>query len=95
MVNGIQIHDLTEIANEFRQFYANLGSNLASKKMPSQKPIESYLDKIPRNINSIMLEPATQYEVRRTIEELPDKTSSGHDGVSNILLKSLLNIHTL
>ena len=31
IVNGMQICDPAEIANEFGQFYANLGSNLASK----------------------------------------------------------------
>ena len=57
--------------------------------MKGQRGIDDYLQKIHQNINSIVLEPTSQLEVRNTIEELLTKSSSRHDNVSNTLLKSL------
>ena len=43
-----------------------------------------------------MLNPITEIEISRIVEKLPSKTSMGHDGMSNILVKKLfilLDIH--
>ena len=37
----------------------------------------------------MMLDHVSQQEVKKTINELPNKSSSGHDNISNIMLKSL------
>ena len=86
---GIKITDPNEIADSFGQFYSTLGSSLAQKILDSQQSAKDYLDKIPQNLHSMLLLPASQQEVNRIIDGLPSKSSSGHDDVSNILLKSL------
>ena len=88
-VDGIKITDPDGIANNFREFYSSLGSNLAKKIPGGHSSIKDYLRKIPRNVNSMMLTPTTQQEVISIIGQLPLKSSSGHDGMSNVLLKSL------
>ena len=88
-VDGIKITDPNKIANNFGEFYSSLGSNLVKKIPGGHSSIEDYLRKIPRNVNSMMLTPTTQQEVISIIDQLPLKSSSGHDGMSNVLLKSL------
>ena len=90
-VDGIGIDNPDKIANSFGKFYLTLGSRLASEITEGQYKTEDYLKKIPKNINSMMLVPTTQEEVQQIIDQLPVKSSSGHDDVSNVLLKSLKN----
>ena len=95
-VDGIKIDNPDEIANSFGKFYSTIGSRLVSEIAVGQYKTEDYLKKIPKNINSMMLVPTTQQEVKQIIDQLPAKSSSGHDDVSNVLLKSLkivLSIH--
>ena len=88
-VDGIKITNPNEIADSFGQFYSFLGSSLAQKILDSQLSTKDYLAKIPRNLHSMLLLPTSQQEVNHIIDGLPFKSSSGHDDVSNILLKSL------
>ena len=66
-----------------------MGKDLAGKISPGNINNQDYLIKIERNPKSILLNHTTQEEIRRLIEGLPNKTSSGWDGISNILLKKL------
>ena len=86
---GLKVQDSKEIANTFGSFYANLGANLANKITQSQMLIEHYLSKIPQNCNSMLLSHITQQDLKKTIDQLPNRNSSGHNRVSNIMLKSL------
>ena len=88
-VDGIKITDPSEIADSFGQFYSTLGSSLAQKIPDSQQGAKDYLAKVPRNLHSMLLFPTSQQEVDCIIDGLLSKSSSGHDDVSNILLKSL------
>ena len=51
-VDGAHKYDPDVIANEFGKFYSQLGSKLASQIKRSTKPIEEYLSKIPRTLQS-------------------------------------------
>ena len=83
-VDGIKVFDKKAITNEFGRFYAIMGKDLAGNINN-----QDYLIKIERNPRSILLKHTTQEEIRKLIEGLPNKTSSGWDGISNILLKKL------
>ena len=54
----------------------------------------TYLSKIKRNKKSIFLAPCTQSEIRQIILSLKNKKSSGHDCISNLLLKDLVDVLT-
>ena len=88
-IEGVNIFSRKMIAEEFAKFYSNLGESLAMKITPSSEPAENYLSLIPRIVNSLVLGETNTLEIEKIIEDLPNKSSSGHDGVSNILLKKL------
>ena len=45
--------------------------------------------KIPRNLSSLVMSLTRIEEIEKIIHELPNKSSHGHDTISNILLKRL------
>ena len=88
-IDGIKTSNPTKIANEFGRFYSTLGSTLASQINSGAQSIDTYLNKIPRNLTSLMLSSTTVQEIKKTITPPPNKTSHRHDGISNSLLKML------
>ena len=42
------------------------------------------------NTKSIFLTPTDENEIKKISTELPSKTSSGHDQISNVLLKEII-----
>ena len=60
-----------------------------------KKSLHHYTQKIPRNPSTIFLTPTSITEIGNLIRSLPNKSSSGHDDITNILLKKLApNIST-
>ena len=88
-IDGFKIFNNKMIAEEFAKFYSNLGESLASKITPGIKPADHYLSLIPKIVNSLVLSETNVTEIEKIIDRLPNKASSGYDGVSNILLKKL------
>ena len=88
-VNGVKTYDSYKIANEFGKFYSTLGYNLSTKIKGGTSNISHYLDRIPRNVNSMVMKLTCQNEIKQLITKLLNKTSCGHDGISNKLLKLL------
>ena len=88
-VNGVKTYDSRKIANEFGNFYSTLGYNLSTKIKGGMSNISHYLGKIPTNPNSMIMHPTSQNEIKQLIAKLLNKSSSGHDGMSNKLLKLL------
>ena len=88
-IDGMKMSNPEKIANEFSKFYSTLGYNLASQISCEPQSAEHYINKIPRNLNSLVMRSITMQEIENTINSLQNKTSTGHDGISNILLKSI------
>ena len=88
-LDRVKIFNNKMIAEEFAKFYSNLGESLASKITPGYKLAEDYLSLIPRIVNSLVFSGTNATEIEKIIDRLPNKASSGYDGVSNILLKKL------
>ena len=66
-----------------------MGSELAGKIPKSRRNIHNYVSDIPRTLNSLIVRNIKHTDIEKIINLLPAKTSSGHDGVSNKLLKDL------
>ena len=90
--NGRTQLNTNEIANTFNLYIANIGVNLASE-------IETQLDNII-DFSQHMDTPAstqlkfkciTKTKTLKVIDNLENKNSSGHDGISNKLLKLTKN----
>ena len=88
-IDGIKTYDPQTISNTFGSFYANLGSNLAKQIKPWKMEINEYINAIPHTLNSLALTPMNQQEINKIIANLPNKSSSRHDRINNILLKQL------
>ena len=88
-IEGVRTYNPHKIANAFGKFYSTLESSLAKQINPGVNTIDYYLGKIPRNENSMVMQPTTQRELEQIITKLPNKTSYRHDMISNKLLKSL------
>ena len=88
-VDGIQTYNPNKISNTFGKFYATMGEQLASKIIPGAKDVRHFLNLMPRTSKSLVIRATNVTEVERLIKSLPNKTSYGHDKISNILLKSL------
>ena len=91
MVDGIKHYTPSKITHEFGKFYSNIGENLASKIRKGERDIQHFLNKIDRTWDSVALHGTTQIEIEQIIKQLPNKTSYGHDKISNTMLKFLNN----
>ena len=86
--NGLVLSDPIEIANSFNVYFASIGDKLASEiKTPTNKNINvtSYLKNPTKN--RLNFTHITEEDTIKAIDNLENKNSSGHDGISNILLK--------
>ena len=88
-VKGVKTYQAKQIRNEFADFFSKIGENLSNSTAPSNHGIDEYMDRIPINKKSIFLYPCDSTEIRIIINKLKDKYSSGYDGISNHLLKSI------
>ena len=88
-VDGLKIHSANRIANEFGKYYSTLGESMAAHITQSHHDIDHYLSKIPRNLSSLVMSLTSIEEIEKIIYELPNKSSHGHDTISNIILKKL------
>ena len=91
-MDGIWKYDPCEIANEFSSSYSQLGLNLVKQIQPGSKTIDHYTSKIPKTINSLALHSMTPTEIEKITKVLPNKTSHGHNKISNIMLKTLIEV---
>ena len=88
-VNKTEILNEKAIANEFGKYFSTVGKTFASKVKNPRCKLTYYNEKITRNSQSIYFYCTTEIEIKKLIENLPNKTSSGYDNISNILLKKL------
>ena len=86
-----KISDKKDIANKFDAFFTNIGKNLADKinDVP-HRHFSDYLVSIPNT--KFEFQPVEIKEVNKIITQLDSKNSSGYDGISNILIKSIVDI---
>ena len=89
-VNGVTDSTAKGIGKAFGKFFSSVGKCYTGKIPSSQKHIDDYLLAIRRNKSSIFLTPTCTTEITKVLEGLPNKCSSGHDNVNNLLLKELV-----
>ena len=70
-------------------YFANVGKQFAEKIPIGKHGIRHYLQKIPSNDHSIFLRPTNKTEITKLISSLKNKNSSGHDRISNKILKGI------
>ena len=91
IIDGAEITDSKLIANQFNDFFVNIGVKLATSMnvAPSEFNYEKYLKKNQQvNLNSQKI--SAGY-VRKKIDSLKNKTSYGYDFLSNRIIKYIKN----
>ena len=86
--NGKVLEDCVEIAEGFNEFFSTIGSELASEIPVSKKHFSEYLSE-ESNENFIFAN-MTEEIIFNAAGKLKNKNSSGSDGISTNLLKSIL-----
>ena len=86
---GRKIEDPTEIAELFNDFFVNIGPNLAKDIPNTDKDFHIFLKN--RNSQSLFFEPVIEEEIKDIVNNLNTKKGSGCDGITNFLLKSIIN----
>ena len=83
-----------DIADSFNSFFANVGAQLSSsfEQSDSIPSFETYLDCNTRSDPNFYFTPVDEDLVLTLITNLPNKTSSGIDNISNKLLKQIKHI---
>ena len=89
IINNESITDTKDIANHFNNFFSNIGTNLSfSIKLEDRNAaFTDYLHN-PTD-HRFTFSQINEREVLSIINKLKNKTSSGKDGISNKLLKSI------
>ena len=91
-VDNIVINNANEISNAFGKYFATIGLSVSTKGGNSKTPINEYLEKIPFQDKSVFLLPCSKSEIKKLIADLPNKSSSGHDNITNKLLKEICDL---
>ena len=88
--NGFTLSNAKYIANAFNVYFANIGKNLASEIEQNVNIIDytQYLS-TPITETRLQFKCITDNDTQIAIGMLENKSSSGHDGISNKLLKLL------
>ena len=86
-VNKTDIFDAAKIADEFNNFFTNIGTDLTNKIPNASKPFDSYITKANTSMKS---QPLSINELKDTFFSLKINKSPGHDGVSFNVIKKVL-----
>ena len=84
---GHELADSVEIANAFNTYFANIGKNLSSQIDQSDTNADYKLYLTSPTEEKMRFKCITTDYTMKAIEGLESKKSSGHDGISNTLLK--------
>ena len=90
-INGIKEYGAKKIANSLAKFFSKVGQKYANKIPRPNKSVETYLQALQRNHDSLFFHPSHSTEVLKLIHKLPNKNSHGYDNLSNIMLKMIAN----
>ena len=89
-IDGIRVYNATKICNTFGNYFSTVGKSFANKIPKPQKSIAEYLKILQRNRETLFFQPTDERELLKLVRNLPSKASCGHDSISNILLKEII-----
>jgi len=87
--NGETITDPINIANEFNNFFVNVGPDLAANIQNTGKNYHEYL-KDPV-VKSMFMKPIVEKEIIKIIGTFNPNKSAGHDNIDNKIIKKVAN----
>ena len=87
-VNGVLVEDKLIMAENFNEYFSNIGSNLSKAIPECSKSFNDFL-KEP-NQKTIFFGPTNPDEIFAIVGSLKSKKSPGHDQITNELIKNVL-----
>ena len=90
-IDGVKEYTSQNISNTFAKYFAEVGKKFASKINSPKRYVHDYLKLLQSHQTSLFLSPTCQQEIKRIVSSLPSKSSSGHDNISNVLLKEIID----
>ena len=90
-IDDVKEYSAEKISNRFAKYFAGVGKYFASKIPKPLKSVTAYLKLLQSNQSSLFLTPTCEEEIKKIVSTLPSKASSGHDNISNILLKEIID----
>ena len=88
-IGNIISYNKKEISNQFGRYFSTVGHKFATQIRASKNNSADYLKVINRNNKTLFMTPTCKEEIVKLISNLPQKKSSGHDNIDNILLKEI------
>ena len=89
MINGAQIQDPLVIAEEFNNYFVNIGPNLAQNIPDADLDFRHFLKM--RNSHTLFLDPILEHEVLDIVNNLKINKSAGYDRITHFfLLKQII-----
>ena len=86
-IDGVEIKEPKIIANKFCEYFTGIGQKFASQIPSPQKHFSHHLRH--NNPSSFFMMPTNTMEVSELLKSLKPKNSTGHDGLSSKLIKTL------
>ena len=83
------INDPKNIANEFNNFFVNVGPDLAANITSTGKTYDQYLGECVQN--SMFMRPIVKKEIIEIISKFDPNKSTGHDDIGNKIVKKVAN----
>ena len=84
--NNKEITDNKEIANQFNNFFATVGKNLADKIPKSNKKPLDFMTALGNQESTIFVEPVVEPELNKELSSLKS-SAAGHDGLHPSVIK--------
>ena len=88
-INNVKNYDAREIVNELGKHFSNIGKLFTGQMKKSTQPISFYNAKIIDCDKTMFLTPTNEHEISNLISNLKGKNTSGHDNISNCVIKDL------
>ena len=85
-MNKTEIFQKEKIANEFNNYFVNVGSNLAAKIPNSEKHFSNYINKSNNTLNETNL---TEKEFQDAFQSIKTNKASSFDDISSNVIKSM------
>ena len=88
-IDGIKEYSAKKISDQFAKYFSSVGKKFAGKIPKSKSSVDVYLSKLQSNQKSFFFQPCDKTEIKEIINNLPPKSSHGHDNISNVMLRTI------
>ena len=89
-LNDSKLTNTSEIANEFNNFFSNIGQRISDGVSHVHTHYSSYLK--DRHTNNIYFTPIDEREIINTTLKFTPKLSQGHDNISTKILRDTIHL---